>query len=144
MVVFLYNEFGVLVNASTISRALAAAGRTKKVIRQVARQRNVDLRNFYLHNLSAFQPYHLVFINKSGCDKRIGFRRTGWSPLGVTPIQVAKFRRDRRYKILPTYAQDGVFFHEFSGDQLIALCIKTLSSSSFSTADGGLNPNLFL
>jgi transposase len=47
----------------------------------------------------------LVFVDKSGCDKRAGFRRTGWS-LGVTPVQISKFQRDKRYQILPAYAQD--------------------------------------
>ena len=61
-----------------------------------------------MHNLTEFQSYHLVFIDESGCDKRIGFRRTGWSPLGVAPVQVAKFHRDRRYQILPAYTQDGI------------------------------------
>jgi|GEM_PF-3805030 len=28
--------------------------------------------------------------------KRIGFRRTGWSPLGVTSVQIAQFRRGLR------------------------------------------------
>lgn len=46
--------------------------------------------------------------NTSGCDKRIGFRRTGWSPLGVAPVQVARFHRGNRYQILPAYTQDGV------------------------------------
>jgi hypothetical protein len=32
------------------------------------------------------------------CDKRIGFRRTGWSPLGVAPRQVSQFHRDERYQ----------------------------------------------
>jgi hypothetical protein len=27
-----------------------------------------------------------VFVHESGCDKRVGHRRTGWSPLGVTPV----------------------------------------------------------
>jgi transposase len=40
--------------------------------------------------------------------KGIGFRRTGWSPLGVGPVQVARFHRERRYQILPAYAQDGI------------------------------------
>lgn len=108
MVVFLHDEFGVLVDASTISRALKTARWTKKVIRQMARQRSKDLRDFYLHNLSNFKSYHLVFVDESGCDKRIGFRRTGWSPLGVAPVQVAKFRGDCRYQILPAYSQEGV------------------------------------
>jgi hypothetical protein len=52
--------------------------------------------------LTQFQSYHL------GCDKRIGFRRTGWLPHGVAPAQVAKFHRDQRYQILPAYTQDGI------------------------------------
>jgi hypothetical protein len=47
-------------------------------------------------------------VDESGCDKRIGFRRTGWSPLGMTASQVTKFHRDKRLQILPAYAQDGI------------------------------------
>ena len=93
---------------STISRALKCAGWSKKNSRRVAQERNADLRDFYLHNLSSFQSYHLVYVDESGCDKRIGFRRTGWSPLGVTPVQVARFQREQRYQILPAYTQDGI------------------------------------
>jgi hypothetical protein len=108
MAIFLYDEFGVLVNTSTISRALASIRWTKKAARQVAKERNADLRDYYLRNLSEFRSYHLVYVDESGCDKRIGFRRTGWSPLGVAPVQVAQVHRDRRYQILPAYTQDGV------------------------------------
>jgi len=51
--------------------------------------RNADLRDLYLHNTEDFDPEHYVFVDESGCDKRIGFRRTGWSPLGVTPVQAS-------------------------------------------------------
>ncbi|KAL0933551.1 uncharacterized protein CTRU02_212514 [Colletotrichum truncatum] len=116
MIVFLWDEFEIWVTASSISRALASAGWSKKVARRVAQERNADLRDFYLHGLSAFRSYHLVFVDESGCDKRAGFRRTGWSPLGVTPIQVARFHRDRRYQILPAYTQDGIIYsHIFQG-----------------------------
>ena len=66
------------------------------------------MRELYLHNLSDFQSYHLVYVDESGCDKRAGFRRTGWSPLGVAPLQVSLFHRDQQYQILPAYAQDGI------------------------------------
>lgn len=108
MVTFLWNEFEVLVTTWSIGRALEAAGWSKKTIRQVAKQRNDQLRDYYLHNLSDFQSYHLVYIDESGCDKRAGFRRTGWSPRGVAPVQKARFRRERRHQILPAYAQDGI------------------------------------
>jgi transposase len=108
MVAFLQNKFGRLVTTSSISRALASIGWSKKVTQRVAKQRNADLRDFYLHRLSDFRSYHLVYIDESGCDRRAGCRRTGWAPLGVTPVQVSPYRRERRYQILPAYAQDGV------------------------------------
>lgn len=52
--------------------------------------------------------YHMVYVDESGCDKRAGFRRTGWSPLGVLPLQASQFHCDQRYQILPAYAQDGI------------------------------------
>jgi transposase len=108
MAIYLYDLFDVLITTSTISRALASAGWSKKVSRRIAQEQNADLRDFYLHKLSDFRSYHLVYIDESGCDKLAGFRRTGWSPLGVTPVQVARFHRDQRHQILPAYTQDGV------------------------------------
>lgn len=107
-VLFLWDEFRVWVTSSSLKRALASVGWSKKVARLRAKEQNADLRDFYLHNLSDFKSYHLVYVDESGCDKRIGFRRTGWSPLGLTPLQVSKFHRDQRWQILPAYAQDGV------------------------------------
>jgi transposase len=88
---FLYEEFDVLVSTYTISRALQSQGWTKKVAQRIAQERNTDLRDEYSHQLSEFRSYHLVYIDESGCDKRAGFRRTGWSPRGVAPIQTARF-----------------------------------------------------
>jgi hypothetical protein len=98
----------VLVTTFSIGKALASIGWSKKAARRVSKERNADLRDFYLHNLSAFRSYHLVYVDESGCDKRIGFRRTAWSPLGVAPVQIARFQREQRYQILPAYAQNGV------------------------------------
>lgn len=110
MVVFLWDELDVLVSTLSISRSLKAADWSKKATRQIATEQNADLRDFYLYNLTQSQSYHLIFIDESGCDKRIGFRQTGWSPHGVAPVQVAQFLRDQRYQILPAYTQDGVLF----------------------------------
>jgi hypothetical protein len=108
MVIFIWDEFQVQVTISSISRALKHEGWSKKTAKQKARQRNPDLRDEYFNFISDFCSYHLVYVDESGCDKRIGFRKTGWSPLGIAPSQVAKFHRDQRYQILPAYAQDGV------------------------------------
>lgn len=108
MAIFLWDEFDTLVTTSSIRRALVSIGWSKKVARRIAKQRNADLRDYYVHNLSDFRSYHLVYVDESGCDKRAGFRRTAWSPVGVTPVLVSRFRREQRYQILPAYAQDGV------------------------------------
>ena len=116
MILFLLDEFEVSVSASAVSRALKAARWSKKTCRRVAKGRNADLRDYYMHKLSAFRSYQLVYVDESGCDKRIGFRRTGWSPLGTTPVQIARYQREQRYQILPAYTQDGVFlFRVFQG-----------------------------
>lgn len=73
-----------------------------------AQEQNPRLRAFYQYKLPKFYSYQLVFVDESGCDKRVGYRRTGWAPLGATPVQVLKFQRGQRYHILPAYAQDGI------------------------------------
>lgn len=97
MVLFLLDEFKVNVTTFSVARALKSKGWTKKTIRRIARGRNTDLRDLYAYNTSGFHSYQYIFVDESGCDKRIGFRRTGWSPLGVTPVQIARFQREQRY-----------------------------------------------
>jgi transposase len=108
MAIFLWDEFDVQATKSSISRALVSKGWSKKTARVKARERNLDLRDEYFHFISDFHSYHLVFIDECGCDKRIGFRRPGWSPLGTAPVQVSKFYYNHRYQILPAYAQDSI------------------------------------
>lgn len=110
MVIFLWDELqnATVASTSSIRRALVSKGWSKKTARQSAKEQNAELREIYLHNLSDFESYHLVYVDESGCDKRIGFRRTGWSPLNVAPRQVSQFHRDERYQNLPAYAQDNI------------------------------------
>jgi hypothetical protein len=110
MATVLYDEFQVLVSLSSISRALTSMKWTKKATQRIANERDTDLRDFYLYKLSAFRSHQLVYVDESGCDKRIGFKRTGWSPLVVAPAKVTRFHSDRRFQILPAYTQDGVLF----------------------------------
>ncbi|KAK8121451.1 hypothetical protein PG999_005571 [Apiospora kogelbergensis] len=58
MAVYLFDEFDALVATSCISRALAAAGWSRKVARRIAKERNADLRDHYLHKLSSFPQFH--------------------------------------------------------------------------------------
>ncbi len=69
---FLRDEFGVAVSKHSIKRALKAIGWSKKVVRRIAQEQNADLRDFFFYNLAQLHSYQLVFIDESGCDKRIG------------------------------------------------------------------------
>ena len=75
MIVFLWNEFDVLITTYSISRTLASLEWSKKTARCVALKRNPDLHDFYLYNLSVFRSYHLIYIDESGCNKLAGFKR---------------------------------------------------------------------
>jgi transposase len=110
MVDFLLERFQLDVTVSSVRRALISRGWSKKKIGRIAKARNADLRDLYSHNTSHIRSWQYVFVDESGCDKRIGQRRTGWAPLGVTPIQISQFQREQRYQILPAYTQDGILF----------------------------------
>lgn len=84
IVIFLWDKFQVHVTTSSISHALKYEGQSKKAAKYKAREQNIDLRDVYFHFMSDFCSYHLVYIDESRCDKRVGFRRTGWSPLRFT------------------------------------------------------------
>ncbi len=110
MAIFIFDNFGETLSTSTIGRALRKAGWSKKVARRIAMEQCPDLRDMYLHDLSPFDKDHIVYVDETGRDNTAGFRRTGWSPLGVTPVQIARFQRGQRYHILPAFTSDGVLY----------------------------------
>lgn len=77
MVLFVLDDFNTHVTPSSIGSALKSRGWTKKTIRRIAKGRNADLRDLYMHNSwdSGFRSNHYVFVDESGCDKRSGFRQ---------------------------------------------------------------------
>ena len=87
METYLWDEFGVPVTTSSVSRTLRSAGRSKKKFRRKAVEQNPDLIDFYLYSISPFHSWQFVY---------------------VTPVQITKFHRGRRYQILPAYSQDGI------------------------------------
>jgi hypothetical protein len=95
LVDFLYEKFGEKVSERSIGRTLRSEGWTRTTIRRVAQQRDDDLRDLYLHKISKYKSYHLVFVDESGCDRRAGYRRWGWSPKGTSPVQITKLSRGK-------------------------------------------------
>lgn len=85
MVLFIWDEFGKLLSRWSVRRALSSIAWSPKAMRRIARGRSADLRDYDAHVVSEFPSWCHLYVDESGCDKRIGFRRWGWSPRGVTP-----------------------------------------------------------
>lgn len=49
-----------------LSTSFLQDGRRKLYAVGIVLERNANLRDFYLYNLSAFRSYHLVYINELG------------------------------------------------------------------------------
>lgn len=105
---FIWHVFELEVSAYSIRRSLKACKWSKKNNRQVACERDHDLRNAFLYELSEYNSFQLVFVDESGCDTQSGVRRTGWAPRGVLPVQTARLHREQRHQILPAYIQYGL------------------------------------
>ena len=90
-----------------------------------------------------FQLYHLVYVDESGCHKRIGFRQTGWSPCGRAPIQISQFHCGQQYQILPAYAQDGIVLLRIFHSSTDAAMFRDFIVQLLRTVEDGLSPNLF-
>ncbi|KAJ5354427.1 hypothetical protein N7541_005471 [Penicillium brevicompactum] len=120
MAIFLWDEFNILPSSSSVKRALTRAGWTKRKLNRKRRNRTL---NYEISTSTNF------FVDESGCDKRVGYRRTGWSPLGVTPVQLSKFHRGQRYQILPAYTQNGV---------ILSRIFKGSTDAGFMSSFGGV------
>ncbi|KAK3990708.1 hypothetical protein QBC44DRAFT_60596 [Cladorrhinum sp. PSN332] len=77
MAAFLRNEFDADVTRFSISRAPREAKWSKKCTQNVARERNPDLRDEYMHEISFLRADKLVFIDETGVDRSIGTMRKG-------------------------------------------------------------------
>jgi len=49
----------------------------------------------------------ISFIDESAANERTGWRKFGWSPRGVDPLQIGSSERWTRWSILPTYTLRG-------------------------------------
>jgi hypothetical protein len=93
---FFYRRFRKRISERSIGRTLRTMGWTRTTIHRIAQQRDADLRDHYLHKISQYKSYQLVFVDE------------WWSPKGSSPVQVTKFGRGKTWHILPAYAQDGI------------------------------------
>ena len=134
---FVLDEFELSVSVDSIRRSLRACNWSKKKNQRVARERDSDLRDACLHEMSEYKSFQLIFVDESGCDTQAGIRRTGWAPRGVAPVQTARYHRDQRHQIWPAYSQDGIIHVKISKVRQTATSLKvSLESYCRGVGDG--------
>ncbi len=77
MVAFLRGEFEVELSRHSIGRDLRSTAWSKKATQNIAQERNADLRDDYMHEVSSFCSDQLVFLDESGLDKSIMIHTKG-------------------------------------------------------------------
>ena len=77
MATFLRIQFDVDVLRFSISRALKDDVWSKKSTQNVVRERNPDLLEEYIHEISSFRSDQLVFIDETRVDKSIRIKPKG-------------------------------------------------------------------
>jgi transposase len=108
MVDFVWDQYELVISVASVRRSLKAYNWSKKKNQRVARERDPELRDACLYELSEYKSFQLVFVDESGCDTLAGVRRTGWAPRGMPAVQTANFHREQRHQILPAYTQEGI------------------------------------
>jgi hypothetical protein len=103
MVDFVWDQYELVISVASVRRSLKAHNSSKKKNQRVARERDLELRDACLYELSEYKSFQLVFVDESGCDTLAGVRRTGWAPRGMPAVQTANFHREQRHQILPAY-----------------------------------------
>ena len=69
---FFYRRLRKRISERSIGRILRSTGWTRTTIHRIAQQRDADLRDHYLHRISQYKSYQLVFVDEPGCDEGLG------------------------------------------------------------------------
>lgn len=104
-------EHDVGVSERTLSRALANAHITRKVVQRIAAQRNeVKRMQFYLE-LDIYREDQLIYVDESAANERTLDRKYGWAPRGQPAIDRKTLIKSKRWSILPALTIDGFMDH---------------------------------
>ena len=108
---WLWDQFGIDISQSTISRALKKHGYTRKKLKKRASEQCPQLREAWMARLTAWRPDQLVFIDESAANEHTKDRKYGWAPQGINARVFQSAKRSERWSILPAYTIRGIIAH---------------------------------
>jgi len=104
---FVYDEFGLETDISTIYRTLQRKQWSRKVCQRRASERSSELRSAWRGIASQWIASQIACIDESAANERTGDRRYGWSQLGLICEQKGPYKRSERWSILPALTTEG-------------------------------------
>jgi hypothetical protein len=105
---WLLNEFGIEASVSLVFRELKKMQRSCKVANKKAAVQSDALRRVFQATLQQNHTAdHLVAIDESACNERIGDRKYGWGPIGRSVELEYSLKRSKRWSLLPAMTVDG-------------------------------------
>ena len=85
-------------------------------IQQCALERSKPLRDAWIRRLSTWDVEMLIFVDESAANEQTGHRKTGWGPIGLTPVEYRLMKRTKRWSVLPAYTVNGFITWEAKQD----------------------------
>jgi transposase InsO family protein len=104
---FLFDQHGITVSESTISRALKKETWSRKAVRRRACERSDELRAIWRGRAMTWTQDQLVFIDESACNEHTMHRKYGWAPIGLESETFSSIKRTERYSVLPALDVNG-------------------------------------
>ena len=101
-------EMGVAVSVSTVCRLLKRHGLTRKRIRQIAIQRNIQYRGEFMAEILQYEKEQLVWVDEMGSNRRDAFRKNGYAIRGETPFFQRLLERGQRITAIAAMTVDGI------------------------------------
>lgn len=128
-------ETGVSVSVPTVCRLLKRHGLTRKKIRQIALQRNIQFRAEFMAEILQYRKEQLVWVDEMGSNRRDSIRKNGYAIRGETPTFHRLLERGRRITAIAALTVDGI---------IAVQCTKnTVDANTFyDFVSGSLIPNM--
>ena len=95
------------VGVVTLWRVLLERRWSRKVVRAFAAQRSEPLRVLWRSRCQYWHPDKLCFVDESATNEKTGYRKRGWSPVGIDCIQLRQLKRSERWSVLPALTVNG-------------------------------------
>ena len=109
----IFEANGTEVCLSTICRFLHSCGFSRKKIRNIALQRNEEVRARYVVEVELYLSSMFVFVDETGCDRRDAMRKFGYSLRGRRCVAKKLLVRGERVSAIGAITLNGILDYKF-------------------------------